>query len=208
MAGALPVLVVNIVSASKAQSVLSLSLSTNTPPSTYGTNEGDLQVVGGNSEYLPGEIQVAPAATSYLQITGFNPQTDEEIYAFDVLVNGQEASPSQIAVLINAINGDSAVNASAGVAVASNTWTGLSPLVTGSNPFPPGTSSPWNLYVDMGNAVEGTGANTYLGWDLSHDPSLAGYTIEQVGVVPEPMSLGLLALGGVGLMARRNRQKA
>src|SRR5208337_4415319 len=87
MAGALPVLVVNIVSASKAQSVLSLSLSTNTPPSTYGTNEGDLQVVGGNSEYLPGEIQVAPAATSYLQITGFNPQTDEEIYAFDVLVN-------------------------------------------------------------------------------------------------------------------------
>jgi hypothetical protein len=37
---------------------------------------------------------------------------------------------------------------------------------------------------------------------------LTGYTFTAVSVVPEPMSLGLLALGGVSLMTRRSRRKA
>jgi hypothetical protein len=205
---ALPVLVIDLTaSAASSQAIFSLAVSTNVAPTTYGVNEGDLQVTGGNGKYFPGEIQVTPAATSYLTITGFSPEGDEEIYAFDVLVNGTEATPSQISTLINAINGtDGHAPISPAVAAVSGTW--LSQL--GVNPFPPGSSSPWNLYVDMGNAVDlATGTATYLGWDVSsQDPNLVGYTIEQVGVVPEPMSLGLLALGGVGLMARRNRRKA
>jgi len=204
----LAVLVIDITQAApSAQAILSLSLSTDVAPTTYGSNEGTLHVTGAHSNYLPGEIQVTPAATSYLTITGFNPETDEELYAFDVLVNGTEATTSQINVLINAIDGDGIAPASAGVAAIAGTWAGLE--LAGPNPFPAGSSSPWNLYVDMGNAVDiGSGTATYLGWDVSNqDSNLVGYTIEQVGVVPEPMSLGLLAVGGVGLMARRSRRK-
>jgi len=205
---ALPVLVIDLARAVTAQPVISLAISTNTAPGSYGTNEGDLQVTDSHGNYFPGEIQVTPAATSYLTITGF-PEGDVEIYAFDVLVNGVEANPTQIATLINAINGtDGGAPASPGVAAVSNTWAGLG--LGGPNPFPPGSSSPWNLYVDMGYAQDwGTGTATYLGWDVSNeDPNLVGYTIEQVGAVPEPMSLSLLALGGVGVMARRNRRIA
>jgi hypothetical protein len=207
---ALPVLVIDLAPmGGPIQAVFSLAVSTNFAPVTYGTNEGDLQVTGANGKYFPGEMQVTPAATSYLTITGFSPEGDEEIYALDVLVNGTEATPAQIAILINAINGDGIAPVSPGVAAVSGTWAGLNLPGSPANPFGPGSSSPWNLYLDMGNAVDlATGTATYFGWDFSQDPNLVDYTIEQVGVVPEPMSLSLLALGGVGLMGRRNRPKA
>jgi hypothetical protein len=79
----------------------------------------------------------------------------------------------------------------------------------GADPFIDTLSvSPFNLFLDMGDVVDmGTGPYTYFGWDVSsEDPNLVGYTIEEVAVVPEPMSLGLLVLGGLGLMSRRPRK--
>jgi hypothetical protein len=177
-----------------------LSVPITAPPTTYGNKVGAVTNTGG-------DLPVTPAvATAYVQITGTQ-NNDENIAAFDVLVNGVEATDPQIQTLIDAIEGtDGNVLASTDVAAASYTWAGLAPTVTGPNPFD-GTVSPFNLYVDLGNAVDqGTGPATFLGWDLSSDPNLAGYSIEEVAVVPEPMSLGLLALGGLGLMNRRYRK--
>jgi len=185
-----------------------LSVPSTSAPTNYGTNEGILTVGGVHNAYTTGYLPVAPAAISYVQVNGFYPETDEEIFALDVQVNGVEATPAQIAILIDAIDGtDGYAPASPGVAAVSNTWAGLG--LGGADPFIDTLSvSPFNLFLDMGDVVDmGTGPYTYFGWDVSsEDPNLVGYTIEEVAVVPEPMSLGLLVLGGLGLMSRRPRK--
>ncbi len=201
--GTLPVLVINITAPIVSQSHAILSLASSAPASNYGTNEGTATVTGHNGGYAPGYLPVGPDATSYVQVNGFNPGTDEEIYAMDVLVNGNQANSSQIAVLVNAIDGDTVAPTSG--MLASNTYAGLealeSPTGLGGNPFV-GT---FNLFVDTG--VTGPGSPAYFGFDVSNsnDSNLVGYTISEVAVVPEPMSLGMLALGGLGLLGRRRR---
>jgi hypothetical protein len=77
-------------------------------------------------------------------------------------------------------------------------------------PSPDPFGSQYNLFLTFsGTNLPGSATDT-LGLDLSstNDALLSGYTFSAVAVVPEPMSLGLLVLGGVGLMARRNRRKA
>ena len=66
----------------------------------------------------------------------------------------------------------------------------------------------YNLFLKF--AAGGPGASDHLGLDVStaNDSNLVGYTFNAIAVVPEPMSLGLLAIGGVGLMARRTRRKS
>ena len=73
-----------------------------------------------------------------------------------------------------------------------------------SDPF----ASNYNLFLDVS---PGLASDVFLGWDLSasNDSNLAGgYTVSAVAVVPEPMSLSLLALAGVGMLARRRSRKA
>ncbi len=200
--GTLPVLVITITAApATSQAVLSLTTSA---PTSYGTSEGTVTVTGSNGSYKTGYLPVGPDATSYVQVNGFNPGTDEEIYALDVLVNGNEANSTQIGVLINAIDGEDGNPASAGVQHIGNTWASLG--LGGSSPFNNSLSvSPFNLFIDMG---DGTASPEFFGFDVSsQDSDLVGYTVEEVAVVPEPMSLGLLALGGLGLMSRRHRRK-
>jgi hypothetical protein len=206
--GSLPILVINITAApvgSPSQAILSLATSV---PTSYGTNEGTATVTGHNGGYKPGYLAVGPDATSYVQVNGFNPGTDEEIYALDVLVNGSQANSSQIALLVNAIDGTDSIAPTSGM-LASNTYAGLealeSPTGLGGNPFVPPAGVAFNLFVDTG--ATGPGSPAYFGFDVSNsnDSNLVGYTISEVAVVPEPMSLGMLALGGLGLLGRRRR---
>ena len=107
-----------------------------------------------------------------------------------------------MAALLTAINnGDSAVPESLGV-FASTT----DPTNGALNELDGG--GVYNLFLRL--AGGGPSASDDLGIDLSNsnDPNLTGYTFTAIAVVPEPMSLGLLGIGGVGLMTRRNRRNS
>lgn len=213
---ALPVLVVQIVPGGSSTHPL-ISLTTSAPASNYGVqitngagaNQGTftgpgaaankLTVVGAGGNYKfaqatgikDGSSNVNGPSTDYIQADGFSPATDEEVFALDVLVNGVQANQAQLNALVTAINTVGGLPAGASVTT----------VVPSPDPFP----SNYNLFIDPPATVGG-----FLGFDFSNanDSNLTGYTVSAVAVVPEPMSLGLLALGGVSLMARRNRRKA
>jgi hypothetical protein len=160
-----------------------------------GASANKLTLVGGSGYY---GVQQATGITgsandNYIEANGFSPASDKELFALDVQVGGTQASPTQLNKLLadaNAIGG-----LGTGVSVAT------------SAPAPDAFPGIYNFFVE---ASPGVGADDFLGFDLlsTNDSNLAGYSVSAVAVVPEPMSLGLLALGGVGLMARRNRRKA
>jgi len=208
----MPVLVVKTGTASSlGHAVISLSVSTAvTGPTGYGSNQGTLTVTGGHGYYYTGNLALSTAqAQGYAVVNGFNPESDEEIYALDVEVGGSEATAAQINTLINAINGtDGNSSASPGVLAASYTFAGLD--LAGPNPFPAALSATgFNLYLDMNAALldVANGTNSFFAWDFTADSLLSGYTVDDVAAVPEPVSLGVLALGGVGLLARRSRRR-
>jgi hypothetical protein len=195
-----------------------LSLTTTAPGSAYGSTitngTGHLQgtftgsgaslnkltLVGGSGSYT---VQQATGITdasgsasgpsqANIQANGFSPATDKELFALDVEVNGSQASVTQLNTLVTEATTD-----------VLPTGTSVSTTAPSSNPFP----SNYNFFVDVN---PGLAASVYLGWDLSsaNDSNLAGYTVSAVAVVPEPMSLTLLALAAVGTLTRRNRRKA
>ena len=208
-----PVIVVDITGGSSSIPIVSFTATG--PASGYGAqitngtgaNQGAFSPVGnaltvtstGTGHYTPASVtniqngSGTGVTLDSVEATGFV-SGDEEVYAVDVLVNGTQATSGQLATLIAAIGG-TGVPASSAV-----TATTQSPV---PNPF----GSQYNLFLDPHDIGGGT---DWLGLDLqgSNDAALAGYSFSAVAVVPEPMTLGLLALGGVGLMTRRHRRKA
>jgi hypothetical protein len=196
--GTLPVLVINVVAGGPtAHQVVSLTAG-NAAATNYGAQVGStVTMVGGSGSYIVTSTTFTATATGSVFVDPWAPATDKEIFAVDVLDGGNQANAAEIATLIAAINGDGTAPASGVVASA-------------SSPSPDPFGSQYNLFLTFsGGELPGTATDT-LGLDLSstNDAKLAGYSFSSVAVVPEPMSLGLLALGGVGLMTRRNRRKA
>jgi hypothetical protein len=199
-----------------------ISLTTAVPASNYGTtitngtgaNQGSfstgtskLTVAGHNSQYLLAQatnIKTATGATGGLttgniEANGFNPATDApEIFALEVL-NGV-AAPSQANLTTLALD----INAS-NVAGLSN-QTIASATAPANDPF----SSEYNLFLTIPSAdlPAGTTGDNFLGFDLSQDANFPTYTVAEVAVIPEPASVGIVAMAAAGLVIRRRNKKA
>lgn len=203
-----PMLVIDVVggapTTTTGHAIVSLA-ATAAANSNYGSTVGSLTITGSAAAgYTVAQVTGLSSATGNVTTSAWNATTDPEIYGVDVKVGGVQASAGQLATLLNAINGgDGAVLASAGVSATLTDPTGgaLSGLDTGTTTY--------NLFLKFAAGGPSIPLDD-LGLDLSgsNDSNLAGYTFSAVSVVPEPMSLGLLALGGVGLMSRRSRRKA
>jgi len=186
----------------------------NTLPTKYGAQLGTpITSNGGSNGSYPGVTQTFSSATQgFVQVNGyFNPSNDHEDYFYDVQVNGVQATQAQIASLIALINGTTALGGvdtsgagtsqkAAGTTFAYNVAAGGLPII---DPF----GSQYNLLLDFPTSLLGTlGVTDTLnnGLDLSQE---AGYSVVGVAVVPEPATLGLLALGSLGIfgMGRRRR---
>jgi hypothetical protein len=161
-----------------------------------GAASNKMTVTGNHGSYTVAQVTGIGTsgngdATNYVETNGFNPSNDKELFALDVKVAGVQANAAQLSTLITEIDTFSGGLAS-GLSVSST---------LSNNPF----ASNYNLFL---TANPGIAADDFLGFDVSHsnDSNLTGYTVSAVAVVPEPVTLGLVAAGGLGLLARRNRK--
>jgi hypothetical protein len=170
---------------------------------TFSTNTNKLTVVGSNSLYhvaqatgIKSSTGTAGNPTAYIEANGFNPATDQEIYALDVIQStGAQATTTQLNTLVSDINSSTAYGSNATIATTS---------LTGSDPF----ASNYNLFLTFSSPPS---ADNYLAFDLTNDPNyattLAGLKISAIAVVPEPKQLGLFALASVGVLTSRRRRR-
>jgi hypothetical protein len=194
--GTLPVLVINITGGVTSHAIVSLTSASGPAPTLYGSQEGTLHITGSNGSYTHDQVTGLTSSTGYVEASTFSPPTDTEVYGVDVTDASGQATSAELAAVVAAIGGDGIAPASTGIAASSS--------VSGSNPY--GFSNNYNLYLV---AAPGVDSSDFLGLDLSNgnDSNLNGLTFSAVAVVPEPMSLGLLAMGGLGLMSRRRHRK-
>jgi hypothetical protein len=156
-----------------------------------------LAVTGSNGNYVPNVATVSPGATQgSVVIDPFSPSTDPEIFALEVLEGGSVPNGTDLATIAAQLQ-------AALQTEFSNATVGL------TDPSPNAAfkaSSFFDIFVDI--PTPGANGNSDLNFDLSEISGLTGsgaLTVNAIGVVPEPTGVGVLALGCVGLLARRRR---
>jgi len=169
---------------------------------TFSNNPANsvLTVTGGNGKYIFAQVtnianNGTGLATGYVEVTGFNnPATDVEVYGLEIT----GLNSTQLSNLAADINSSAAYGFTPGT--ASNVASATDPFTV--DPFP----GEYNFWLTIPEADVPSGFNSF-GFDLSQAPGTdgTGGAVEEVAVVPEPVSVGLLALGGLGMLARRRR---
>jgi hypothetical protein len=187
-----------------------ISLTTTVPPTTNygqqitngtGANQGTfstgtnvLTVTGGSGKYHYAQVTNINAATPMFSVeaNGFNPASDIEIYALDLVSlpsGGTQLSATNLQTLAADINSTNAYGYGSSIASTS----------LASDPFP----AQYNLFLTFTGLTSG---QNFLGFAVDQDPNANVATFSYataIAVVPEPMTLGLLTLGSVGLLTRR-----
>ncbi len=170
-----------------------------------------LKVIGSNGVYVPGYVDgingVAGDSSDYLKITGFAPSTDNIYVALKLDDAGKYIDPSNTTVLnqiIQDIN-DNPFNPNYQGPLASTVsgqflgvFPGYDVLLAFPSTFSGGT-----------RPAAGTAEQFDVGFDFTYfsDTHFSSLTVTDVGVVPEPASLGSLAAAGLVLLPRYRRRK-
>jgi hypothetical protein len=146
--------------------------------------------------YFPGYAAVTAAggvATGSIEASGFSPSSDTEVYALKLDLNGVALSPtaSQVQTIVNDINANSATD---GV-VASR--------VADSASLSNGYFAGYTILLTSSGSVA---SQDYVAFDFRKETNVTGLTVTNVAAIPEPASVGVLAAGAVGLLARRRRR--
>lgn len=150
--------------------------------SGYGHNTlTTLHVQGANGKYFPAADTGVSAATADVEVTGFSPATDNEVYALEI--TGSTAIANIIAE-INASN--TGVIASVPTADVASIFPGYQIELVAK---PGSTSSDQDLGIDLTGLTE------------------SGVTLAAVAAVPEPASAALL-FGAAGLFLGRRKRNA
>jgi hypothetical protein len=175
-----------------AVSTSSLSISLTGSP-TNSANIGTVTVVGSNGSYTPGTA----SPTGPLQTTGnlliqksptgdFTSNTHLQIIGLDAV--GATSLTALESALQTALQ---ATNSSATVGNAAN------PILVANGD---------NVEIDFPTTAVPNVNPESFSYDLSQYTGNGTVTISQITVVPEPTSIGALALGGLGLVSRRRRK--
>jgi hypothetical protein len=162
---------------------------------TFNPNAGDsiIRVTGSNGSYVPGFANhVGGTAngqnTFYVEATGWSPNTDPEVYALNIKVNGADPSAAQIFAVINDINAHNTGN------IAASTVSGQFATM-----FPG--------YDILLTALVSTASPEFLGVNFANDFTTTGVTVTDVAAVPEPASAAGMLLCAAGLLGRRTRTR-
>jgi hypothetical protein len=160
---------------------------------TAGPNQiGTITMAGSNGHYSPQTIAVpgGDQTTGNLTVAGFNPTSDTEIYGLDAV------GATSLTTLIADLNTQLALNDPGATAEVPTGSAGTILTAAGDNVelvFPtgaPGAPTPVDLAFNFAN--------------YSTNGSV---TITSITVIPEPTSIGALALGGFGLLSRKRRRR-
>jgi hypothetical protein len=162
------------------------------------TSVGSITLTGGSGSYgaqSTGNIVSGAQTTGYLMVHGFSPTSDGEIYALGVDANGSPATGATLTSII--IDMNAALQLADG---STATVTTVAPAVGALFPFA-------NIELNLPNGPSPSSASpAILAYDFSTYTTNGAITVTDIGVVPEPASLGMLVLGGFGMLGRRRKK--
>jgi hypothetical protein len=167
--------------------------------------------VGNNYFFLPGSGLSGARSGTFLWGTDSNDGGLDSLFVSDPISVVVGESYTMLADIAYANNGNNPVF-SASYSTNGSTWNSV-----GSN-FQPSAPLQWQtgsftftatssvIQFRIGNATQGgVGNDGGISWVRLQGVAGNGDISSYPGVIPEPSSLGLLALGAVGLVARRKR---
>jgi hypothetical protein len=157
-----------------------------TAPNGYGANPLATLPVSPLGQTT--SVTFAATPTGYVAVTG----GPSPFYALKILVNGNTATTSAIAAIVNDITGSEAGVGSA-VAVAGSAYAGVFPGYDILVPDSLSNASPYFAF-DFTSPTDG-------------DSSIGAVTVTSVAAVPEPATMAGVILGAAGLLLGRRKNR-